>query len=299
MAARLIATGLALLLSVSLVSGQDSDRRERSRFGRGDRGGRGGFDRAGFGRGERGEFGRRERGGFGRGERSDSGRDERGGGRGRGRGGFDPISRLDVNQNGRIDQEEIDRIPDRFRGFMAERGLDLRDGQSVDDVRNRLRERFAEARRDRERRDADRGDGGPASRPAPPPPFRPRERERMTVDLPPTYSDVDTDLDGQIGLYEWIVARRTDLELFDRIDRNSDGLLTPKELAAWDELTKVAEGTPESGTGIRQKLVIVGASVETSSAAGEERTGQRRDDSGRDRSRDRFRGRRGRDPSSG
>ena len=33
----------------------------------------------------------------------------------------------------------------------------------------------------------------------------------MTVDLPPKYSELDIDYDGQIGLYEWITARRESL----------------------------------------------------------------------------------------
>ena len=135
--------------------------------------------------------------------------------------GFDPISRLDANQNGVVDQSEIDGIPERFRRMMDARGFKLESGESVDTVRNRVRQRFENERRERERRNDDSSDNDRANRSTPPPAFKPRDRERITVDLPESYAEVDSDLDGQIGLYEWIVARRNDLELFDEIDRNS------------------------------------------------------------------------------
>ncbi|MEQ9407642.1 MAG: hypothetical protein RIK87_07930 [Fuerstiella sp.] len=65
-------------------------------------------------------------------------------------------------------------------------------------------------------------------------PFRKQDGKRLTVDLPPKYSEFDTDFDGQIALYEWMVARRADMLLFDRMDLDGDGLLTPRELAAYD-----------------------------------------------------------------
>ena len=216
-----------------------------------------------FGRRGRGERGDRDRGRNGDRDRGDRGRS--GGDRGRfgrgGPGGFDPMSRLDANQNGRIDQEEIDRIPARVQEMMKARGFELNSGESVDDVRGRMRKRYEESRRRREGGDEkkdDYSDSGRDNRSTPPPAFKPRDRERMTVDLPRTYSEVDTDLDGQIGLYEWIVARRSDLELFNKIDRDKDSLLTPRELSVWEASQKQSEDTAKAGIQ-RERLVIVGS----------------------------------------
>ena len=65
---------------------------------------------------------------------------------------------------------------------------------------------------------------------APVQPYRQQDGERLTVDLPSDYAELDSDFDGQIGFYEWIKTRRQDMELFERIDSNIDGFLTPREL---------------------------------------------------------------------
>lgn len=72
---------------------------------------------------------------------------------------------------------------------------------------------------------------------APAEPFRRRAGDRLTVDLPAEYSSLDADADGQIGLYEWITVRRSDLDLFEEIDADFDGLLTPSELRQFDRET--------------------------------------------------------------
>ena len=262
MFARLIATVLLLAVCMPMADGQEDDRRGRRR------------DRD---RGSRGEFG---------GEPSGRERDQRG--RSGGRGGFDPISRLDANQNGVIDQSEIDGIPERFRSMMDTRGFKLESGESVDIVRTRVRQRFEDDRRERERRDDDSSDNGRANRSTPAPAFKPRERERITVDLPKSYAEFDSDLDGQIGLYEWIVARRNDLELFDEIDTNVDGLLTPRELVAWDKLKDDAGKTSQTATK-RERLLIVTGNVEPSAEKPTDRRdrGRSESDDGRERGRSR------------
>ncbi len=282
---RTLTVGLLLIASCAVIHGQDFDRRDRRDRGdrgdreRGDRAGRGGFDRD---RGDRGGFG------------GDRGRSGRGG-----PGGFDPVGRMDANQNGRIDQEEIDRIPERFREMMKARGFEVNAGESVDDVRERTRRRFEEELRRREsERDSEDGSSGRDNRSTPPPVFRPRERQRMTLDLPDDYADVDTDLDGQIGLYEWIVARRDQLELFDDMDRDSDGLLTPRELAAWKRANDKS-GQESTTAAKREKLLIVGSTASgpspppsTQSDDGRRSRSERRDDGERERSFDRSTSRR-------
>lgn len=238
---------------------------------------------------------------FGRSERRD--RPEFGRPRGDGRFGggadgsdrsrrFDPIARLDANSNGIVDQEEIDRIPDHVKGMMKARGFYLEAGESTDKVRERTRRQFEEARRrwskDRDE-SSDRpdksGDSGRDNRSTPALPFRPRDRERITVDIPTTYQESDTDLDGQIGLYEWIVSRRDDLEMFDDIDRDGDGLLTPREMVAWEK--SQSDAGKQQLTVKRERLVIVGTAESAASPDGERRgtesKSDRRDDKDRTR----------------
>ena len=175
MFARLIAFGLLLTFCMPHTDGQEEDFRERRR----DRDYR-------LDRGFRGEF---------RGETpGDESESRRRPGRRR---GFDPISRLDANQNGVVDQSEIDRIPEGFRRMMDARGFKLESGESVDTVRSRVRQRFENERRERERRNDDSSDNGRANRSTPPPAFKPRDRERITVDLPENYAEVDSDLGEQ------------------------------------------------------------------------------------------------------
>lgn len=166
--------------------------------------------------------------------------------------------------------------------MMESRGIQLRAGVSTDEFRESMRRQFEQMRQE---------GGSPFGRPpaaggapdqaanrsqyAPSVSFRPREKERMTIDLPPKYSELDSDFDGQVGLYEWITARRETLELFDQIDIDSDGLLTPAELKDYDEQTA------DSGKEIlafaekykRQRLMIVGGSAATAGANGGSKDG--------------------------
>ena len=57
--------------------------------------------------------------------------------------------------------------------------------------------------------------------------FTPGKRERITVDLPAQYVQIDSNRDGQLGLYEW---PRSGWSQFMKLDTNNDGLLTPREL---------------------------------------------------------------------
>ncbi len=227
----------SLLVTVSvLLVFVDQSAAQPGRGGRGaDAGQRGGF---GSGGGDRGGSGG-DRGGYG----------ARGGGAlgGGGPGGGGPpgggMSRLDANGNGRIDQDEIDKIPEGFRSMMESRGMRLQPGTSVDDFRNRMRSQFEQMRQEREREESQyrpqaqqqqQRPTGNRTEYKPSSSFRPPEKERMTIDLPANYTDLDTDFDGQVGLYEWIVAKRDELELFDAIDIDKDGILTPRELDEHD-----------------------------------------------------------------
>lgn len=72
-------------------------------------------------------------------------------------------------------------------------------------------------------------------------------RVRVTLDLQSGYADVDSDRDGQIGLYEWKKAKRP-LAQFTQLDANRDGFLTPRELERAASLPMMA-ATPMPSTG--------------------------------------------------
>jgi hypothetical protein len=52
---------------------------------------------------------------------------------------------------------------------------------------------------------------------------------KLPPGLPDWFARLDTDSDGQVGLYEWRVGGRP-LDEFARIDRNDDGFVTPEEV---------------------------------------------------------------------
>jgi lysophospholipase L1-like esterase/Ca2+-binding EF-hand superfamily protein len=62
--------------------------------------------------------------------------------------------------------------------------------------------------------------------------------------LPTWLSELDTDGDGQVALYEWRAAGRS-LEEFQRLDLNGDGFLTPREVAS----AAGRMGSPSSSAG--------------------------------------------------
>ena len=176
---------------------------------------------------------------------------------------------MDANGDGRLDQNELANMPQGFRDMLQSRGVQLRPGMSVDDFRNTMREQFTRMREEgvnpvdpRSGPSANRSEYSPAA------PFRPREKERVTVDLPPKYSELDTDFDGQIGLYEWLTAKRESLDMFDQIDVDADGLLTPRELQSYDETSSADE--PKVVKYERERLTIVGG---TSTSSGSSRNG--------------------------
>jgi Ca2+-binding EF-hand superfamily protein len=72
-----------------------------------------------------------------------------------------------------------------------------------------------------------------------------QEEERKAVvyragnlpkELPPWFAQLDTDNDGQVGLYEWKAAGRPIIE-FLSMDANGDGLLTVEEVLRFQRMT--------------------------------------------------------------
>jgi len=76
---------------------------------------------------------------------------------------------------------------------------------------------------------------------------------KLPAGLPPWFSEVDTDKDGQIGLYEWIAAKKS-MEEFKAIDRNGDSFLTPDEVLYHLQMT-----APETTTVSASPQVSPGA----------------------------------------
>ena len=191
---------------------------------------------------------------------------------------------MDRNGNGRIDADEIQSMPPQFQEMLKSRGVQLRPGMSVDDMRNTMRSAFDRGRDeggDRREDFRSRFGGGNDDRNTDqrrtenrgPEIFRPSKKERVTVDLPPKYAEVDTDFDGQIGLYEWMISQRSRLDEFDAIDSNRDGLLTPRELQSFDTASS-STGESIATSYKRERLVIVGGGSNVRSRGGDPRGGR-------------------------
>lgn len=255
-------TAVLLLLLQSTASSQDF--RGFGSRGGGDSGGRPSFGggRPDFGSG-RGSFGggrpdfgggRPSFGGFG-GGRPDfgGGRPDFGGGRPDFGGGgsqspsSDRTSRfiemMDRNRNGVMDQDEIDRMPSFVRDMMKSRGIELKSGMSFDQIRSRSGgENGGQNPNDSRSRQALR-------------PYKMKPKPPITLALPPKWAELDTDLDGQVAMYEWLLSRRSDLDQFDQFDTDFDGLLTPAELLAAENAT----ASPSDSYPTRERLKIVSA----------------------------------------
>jgi hypothetical protein len=77
---------------------------------------------------------------------------------------------------------------------------------------------------------------------------------KLPPGLPEWFTRLDTDMDGQIGLYEWR-AGGGDIEEFNKMDLNGDGLLTPEEYLRWKKMTDAAaqKGAQETQTPSRYR----------------------------------------------
>jgi Ca2+-binding EF-hand superfamily protein len=72
---------------------------------------------------------------------------------------------------------------------------------------------------------------------------------KLPSELPAWFIPMDTDHDGQIGLYEWKTSGRP-LEEFDAIDRNGDGFLTVDEVLRYEAMQRSgAQRVRASGQG--------------------------------------------------
>lgn len=156
------------------------------------------------------------------------------------------FSYYDRDKNGTLDGGEYERFSSDLKEAVRSVRLDFRRGVDQATFIKAWPQLTGEmrARRDREasRGDDRGGDSRSSSSSRQPEPRREekkkptskrppkrKERARVTVDLPTRFSEVDKNRDGQIGLYEWDRAK---FKEFFELDRNGDGLLTPRELSA-------------------------------------------------------------------
>jgi hypothetical protein len=195
-----------------------------------------------------------------------------GGGGGR---GFDPGAWFDMRANGRtsvpISEFANPRDPDasQLQAWAAQQGIT--GGQiNRDQFSQYLQERMAARGAGGPGGGRRGGGGGPGSTPPGPSgapgvpseggaapggavpqgaPVPPEEEEKpvtfhrpgkLPKGIPDWFAKLDTDNDGQVGLYEWKEAGRS-LEEFRKIDRNGDGFITV------DEAMRVAKANVPAG----------------------------------------------------
>jgi hypothetical protein len=64
--------------------------------------------------------------------------------------------------------------------------------------------------------------------------------------IPPWFAQLDTDQDGQIGLYEWKTSGRS-IQEFEQMDRNGDGFLTIDEVMRYEAAQAKKRGNTPGG----------------------------------------------------
>jgi len=255
----LLTASVAGLMWGSTVS--DAGAQDRGDRG-GDRGSRGFGGDSGGGYGRGGDFGGGPPGGFG------------GGGFGGPPGGFGGgppgggRSMMDTNGNGVIDQEEIDRMPSFVRDMMQSRGLVLKAGMTVDEMRSGFSRSTGSSGSPNDpnkgNNSNNNSDNGSGNAPVVLKPYKMKPKPSLIQTLPPAYSEVDVDFDGQLGLDEWMLARRTELDQFDEMDTDHDGFLIPEELKA----AEVAANGSNAAMAVRTaKLTIVSATPKSQASS--------------------------------
>lgn len=167
---------------------------------------------------------------------------------------------MDSNGNGIIDQDEIDRMPSFVRDMMKARGVELKPGMSVDDMRSGFSRSSSSSSGGPQIDDNNRGSNPnrTGSTPVVLKPYKMTPKPTLIETLPPAYAEVDADFDGQLGLDEWMLARRTQLNQFDELDIDHDGFLIPEELKAGEA---AANGTNAAMAVRTEKLTIVNATA--------------------------------------
>ncbi len=144
------------------------------------------------------------------------------------------------------DRPSFDRPPFDKMQFMEMRSSGDSRGSDRDKDRDRDRDRGSDRDRDRGYPSSGYGSGSSSSS-SRTSTSTAASRVRVTLDLQSGYADVDSNRDGQLGLYEWKKAKPP-LAQFTQLDANRDGFLTPRELERAASLPMIA-ATPAPSTG--------------------------------------------------
>ncbi len=135
---------------------------------------------------------------------------------------LDEFDTYDKNKDGFIDQEE-------YSAYMTARMSAGRAGATKEEKKE---ERAVAKEERKEEKKESRGYVAPVVKEAPKADGRPvvyRYGKLPTKDLPSWFTELDTDKDGQVGLYEWRAARRSTAE-FKTYDINGDGFIVAEEV---------------------------------------------------------------------
>jgi Ca2+-binding EF-hand superfamily protein len=158
------------------------------------------------------------------------------------RGGADTMAdamfrRLDQNGDGLLNNDEM---PQSLR-VEREKWDTNKDGFiDLSEYRSYFRARLQQLRAERSAAQDSQADG-PLSTEAPEHKPVVYHAGKLPPGIPDWFPKLDTDGDGQIGLYEWKTSGRP-LREFERLDRNGDGFLTIDEV-----MHAVAAGEAQSG----------------------------------------------------
>src|SRR5262249_41067867 len=155
---------------------------------------------------------------------------------------------IDTNKDGKLSREELQTAQrNRVRGSRVVDSFDQYDKNKDGSIDFEEYKQYVKDRANRNR------GGGDSNNPAAA--ARPEEGKRPLVyrigklpkDLPPWFTQLDTDLDGQVGLYEWKKAGKEVAE-FLAMDINGDGFVTVEELLRWQKAQKKVQDS-KNGVG--------------------------------------------------
>lgn len=162
------------------------------------------------------------------------------------------FSYMDRNRDGKLDGDEMRRIPGPMRENLQRNRVDLSRGMSKSDFLRHIPKAYEEMRRrqedDKRRYEDDRRrkeekerserekyeakSREKAEKKTRKTAYTPAKRKRVTVDMPSKYEDGDGNGDKQLTIAEWREWKgRQALRDFMRLDQNGDGFLTPREMA--------------------------------------------------------------------
>jgi Ca2+-binding EF-hand superfamily protein len=135
------------------------------------------------------------------------------------------FQRYDKNGDGLLNSDEM---PDNLKAELDKWDTDKNGFIDLNEFKAWMQARIQQ--RVLERNDENKDSTDSTEERKPPVAYR---RGTLPKELPAWFSEMDTDQDAQIGLYEWKVSGRS-LDEFTKIDRNGDGFLTVDEVLRYE-----------------------------------------------------------------